>query len=105
MRTLNRRVCIGLLAALPWQPLFAQRMVGGGLNYAPLPAIYAVVSMDRDDRMVRLRAADGRTGDVFFPEGVFDLSTLKPGDQIKVDFVKPDKGDKGLKAASAWPVK
>ena len=105
MRTLNRRVCIGLLAALPWQPLFAQRMVGGGLNYAPLPAIYAVVSMDRDARKVRLRAADGRTGDVYFPEGVFDLSTLKPGDQIKVDFVKPDKGDKGLKAASAWPVK
>ena len=105
MRTLNRRVCIGLLAALPWQPLFAQRMVGGGLNYAPLPAIYAVVSMDRDARKVRLRAADGRTGDVYFPEGVFDLSTLKPGDQIKVDFVKPDKADKGLKAASAWPVK
>jgi hypothetical protein len=105
MRTLNRRVCIGLLAALPWQSLFAQRMVGGGLNYAPLPAIYAVVSMDRDARKVRLRAADGRTGDVYFPEGVFDLSTLKPGDQIKVDFVKPDKGDKGLKAASAWPVK
>ena len=105
MRTLNRRICIGLLATLPWQPLFAQRMVGGGLNYAPLPAVYAVVSMNRDDRMVRLRAADGRTGDVFFPEGVFDLSTLKPGDQIKVDFVKPDKADKGLKAASAWPVK
>ena len=55
--------------------------------------------------MVRLRAADGRTGDVFFPEGVFDLSTLKAGDQIRVDFVKPDKADKGLKAASAWPVK
>jgi hypothetical protein len=105
MRTLNRRVCIGLLATLPWRPLFAQRMVGGGLNYAPLPAIYAVVSINRDDRMVRLRAADGRTGDVFFPEGVFDLTTLKSGDQIRVDFVKPGKADKGLKAASAWPVK
>ena len=105
MRTLNRRVCIGLLAALPWQPLFAQRMVGGGLNYAPRPAVYSVVSLDRDNRMVRLRAADGRTGDVFFPEGVFDLSTLKSGDQIRVDFVKPDKADKKLTAASAWPVK
>lgn len=105
MKTLDRRVCLGLLAALPWQPLFAQRMVGGGLNYAPLPAVYAVVSMDRDDRKVRLRAADGRTGDVFFPEGVFDLATLKAGDQIRVDFVAPDKATKGLTAASAWLVK
>jgi hypothetical protein len=105
MGTLDRRACIGLLAAMPWQALFAQRMVGGGLNWAPRPAVYAVVSLDRDERMVRLRAADGRTGDVFFPEGVFDLSTLKAGDQIRVDFVKPGKTDKGLKAASAWPVK
>ena len=35
MRTLDRRVCVGLLAALLWQPLLAQRMVGGGLNYRP----------------------------------------------------------------------
>ena len=105
MRKVDRRVLIGLLAVLPWQPLFAQRMVGGGLNWAPVPAVYDVVSLNRGARMVRLRAADGRTGDVFFPEGVFDLSTLKSGDQIRVDFVKPDKADKGLKAASAWPVK
>ena len=105
MRTLNRRACIGLLAALPWQPLFAQRMVGGGLNWAPVPAVYDVVSLNRGARMVRLRAADGRTGDVFFPPGVFDLATLKAGDQIRVDFVKPEKADKGLKAASVYPVK
>jgi len=105
MKTLSRRACVALLAALPWEPLLAQRMVGGGLNYAPRPAIYGVISLNPDDRKVRLRAADGRTGDVFFPEGVFDLSTLKAGDQIRVDFVKPGKTDKGLKAASAWPVK
>jgi len=105
MRALDRRACIGLLAALPCQLVLAQRMVGGGLNYAPQPAVYSVVSIMRDDRMVRLRAADGRTGDVYFPEGVFDLSTLKAGDPIRVDFVKPEKGDKGLKAASAWAVK
>ena len=105
MGALDRRACLGLLMALPWQPSLAQRMVGGGLNYAPVPAVYAVVSINKDTRMVRLRAVDGRTGDVFFPEGVFDLSTLKSGDQIRVDFVKPEKEDKGLKAASAWPVK
>jgi len=105
MRTLDRRACIGLLAALPWQSPWAQRMVGGGLNYAPMPAVYAVVSMDRDDRKVRLRAADGRTGDVFFPDGVLDLTKLKAGDQVRVDFVAPDKATKGLTAASAWLVK
>ena len=105
MRTLDRRACIGLLAALPSQSLFAQRMVGGGLNYAPLPAVYAVISMNREARKVRLRAADGRTGDVFIPEGVFDLTTLKAGDQIRVDFVAPDKAKNGLTAASVWAVK
>jgi hypothetical protein len=105
MKTLDRRACVGLLAALPWQPLFAQRMVGGGLNYAPGPAVYAVVSIDRDDRTVQLRAADGRTGNVYVAEEVFDLSTLKPGDKIRVDFVVPDGTNKGLKAASVWPAK
>jgi len=52
-----------------------------------------------------LRAADGRTGDVFIPEGVFDLTTLKAGDQIRVDFVAPDKAKNGLTAASVWAVK
>jgi len=105
MKTLSRRACVALLAALPLQSLFAQRMVGGGLNYAPLPAVYAVVSMDRDERKVRLRAADGRTGDVLIPDGVFDLSTLKAGDEIRVDFVAPDKAKKGLTAAQVWLVK
>ena len=105
MSKVDRRVCIGLLAALPWQSLFAQRMVGGGLNWAPVPAVYDVVSLNREARMVRLRAADGRTGDVFFPSGVFDLATLKAGDQIRVDFVAPDKAKQGLTAASVWPVK
>ena len=75
------------------------------MNYSPVPAVYDVISIDRDDRMVQLRAADGRTGNVYVAEGVFDLATLKPGDKIRVDFVKPDGANKGLKAASVWPVK
>ncbi len=105
MRTLDKRVCIGLLAALLWQPMFAQRMAGGGLNYSPRPAVYAVISIDPDERTVQLRAADGRTGTVYVDEAVFDVSTLKPGDKIRVDFVVPDGTNKGLKAASVWPEK
>jgi hypothetical protein len=102
MNALNRRVCVGLLVALGWQPLLAQRMVGGGLNYAPKAAVYAVLSVNADAHTVQLRAADGRTGNVYVDEAVFDVSTLKPGDKIRVDFVVPDEKNKGLRAASVW---
>lgn len=105
MNTLSKRVCAGLLAAMLWQPLFAQRMTGGGLNYAPKPAVYVVISVDADARMVQLRAADGRTGSVHVSEGVYDVSTLNPGDKIRVDFVAPDGTNKQLKAATIWPEK
>jgi len=102
MSSLHRRACVGLVVALLWQPLLAQRMVGGGLNYSPKPAVYDVVAIDRDERKVRLRAADGRWGDVFVDESVFDVAKLKVGDKIRVDFVAPDQSDKGLRAAQVW---
>jgi hypothetical protein len=61
-----------------------------------------VISVDADERTVQLRAADGRTGTVFVSDEVFDVSTLKPGDKIRVDFVVPDETNKGLRAASVW---
>jgi len=98
----NKRVCIGLLLALPCHALLAQRMAGGGLNHSPRPAVYAAISVDADERTVQLRAADGGTGTVFVAEEVFDVSSLKPGDKIRVDFVGPDETNKGLRAASVW---
>jgi hypothetical protein len=115
MRTFIRRICFGLLAATLWQPVLAQqaaggdgggqRMQGGGINYAPHPADYAVILIDATARTVRLRAADGRTGVVYVAEGVYDLSKLKPGDKIRVDFVVPDAKNSKLSAASVWPLK
>lgn len=105
MNTLNKRICVGLLAAMLLQPLFAQRMVGGGLNYAPRPAVYAVISVDAHARTVQLRAADGRTGNVFVAEEVYDVSKLRSGDKVRVDFVAPDATNKQLRAASVWPEK
>lgn len=105
----NRRICCGLLAAMLLQPVLAQqagdaqRMQGGGINYAPRPAVYAVISVDSDARSVQLRAADGRTGTVFVAEHVYDLSKLNPGDKIRVDFMAPDTKNSKLKAASIWP--
>jgi hypothetical protein len=102
-------------------------MTGGGLNYSPRPAVYDVLSVDRNDRTVQLRAcvagfetadkdidlagsqtreqacqADGRTGNVYVDEAIFDVSTLKAGDKIRVDFVVPEATNNGLRAASVW---
>jgi hypothetical protein len=115
MRTLIKLIFSGLLAAMLLQPALAQRvgggdgggqrMQGGGINYAPQAAVYSVVSVDSYARTVRMRAADGRTGDVYVADGVYDLSKLKGGDKIRVDFVVPDATNSKLSAASIWPVK
>ena len=115
MRTLVKRFCFGLLAAMLLQPALAQpagggdagvqRMQGGGINYAPQPAVYSVIRVDSRARTVQLRAADGRTGVVQVAESVYALSKLKPGDKIRVDFVVPDASNTKLRAASIWPEK
>lgn len=115
MNPLIKRICIALLAVMLLQPVLAQqsgaddgggqRMQGGGINYAPQPAVYSVISIDAASRAVRLRATDGRTGVVYVAEDIYDLSKLKPGDKIRVDFVAPDAANKKLTAASIWPVK
>jgi len=43
------------------------------------------------------------TGVVQVGPSVYDLSKLKAGDRIKVDFVLPDEKNKELRAASIWP--
>jgi hypothetical protein len=115
MKTLIRMTCCAMLIALPVHHAVAQRvgdgdgagrrMQGGGINYAPQPDVYSVISVDSYARTVQMRAADGRTGDVYVAEGVYDLSTLKAGDKIRVDFVVPDAMNSRLSAASVWPVK
>ena len=114
MKKFIRPICFGLLAAALLQPVLAQvgagggggrRMQGQGINYAPQPEVYAVLSVDLQDRVVQLRAADGRTGFVFVGESVYDLSKLKAGDKIKVDFIVPDDANSELRAASIWPEK
>lgn len=115
MRALAIRICCGLLAAMLLQPVLAQGTGGahggghsaqrGGLNYAPRPAVYSVIEVDSDARTVRLRALDGRTGVVHVADGVYDLSTLQPGDRVRVDFVVPDAANSALRAASVWPEK
>jgi hypothetical protein len=116
MGRLTKPICFGLLAAALLPPVLAQtvgaggaanaqRMQGGGINYAPQPEVYSVVLVDTKGSTVRLRAADGRTGLVYVAESVYDLSKLKAGDKIRVDFVVPDSANSKLTAASIWPEK
>jgi hypothetical protein len=115
MKRLIRQICFAWLAAMLLQPVLAQpateggsagqRLQGGGINYAPQPAVYAVTSVNASARTVTLRDADERTGVVHVAESVYDLSKLKPGDKIRVDFIEPDATDSKLKAASIWPEK
>ena len=61
-------------------------------NYAPAAAgIFEVVSVQASERVVRLRASDGKDVDVSVAEHVYDLSKLKAGDKLKVDFFQPDE--------------
>jgi len=62
-----------------------------------------VLSVDTDARTVELRAENGRTGFVQVGPSVYDLSKIKAGDKIKVDFVIPDEKNKELRAAAIWP--
>ena len=115
MKQLIRPICFGVLTAALLQPVLAQptgnvggggrRMQDGGINYAPQPAVYSVLLVDPRARTVKLRATDGRTGLVNVGESVYDLSKLKPGDRVRVDFIVPEATDKQLRAASIWPEK
>ena len=74
-------------------------------SYAPAAAgIFEVVSVQESERVVRLRASDGKDVDVSVADHVYDLSKLKAGDKLKVDFFQPDEANPKVSAAGIWPV-
>ena len=73
-------------------------------NYAPMAiGTLEVLAVRPADRVIRLRDKDGKAADVHVQEHVYDLSKLKPGDKVKVDFYQPVEGDTQLRAAGIWP--
>lgn len=74
-------------------------------SYAPAAAgIFEVISVKAADGVVRLRASDGKALDVSVADHVYDLSKLKAGDKLKVDFFQPDEANPKVSAAGIWPV-
>jgi hypothetical protein len=49
-----------------------------------------------------LADTEGRTGNVYVPPQIFDVSELKPGDEIVVDFIVPADSNARLEAAGVW---
>ena len=109
--------CIALLGL--GAPADAQRVGGGGGNrgdrvrppdsipavesYAPMTtSVFEVVSVRASDRIVRLRGKDGKAADVYVQDHIYDVSKLKAGDKVKVDFFQPDEGDSRIRAAGMW---
>src|SRR5580765_650158 len=83
MKKFIRPICFGLLTAALLQPVLAQVGAGGGIG----------------GRRVQGQGID------YVGESVYDLSKLKAGDKIRVDFVVPDESNSELRAASIWPEK
>lgn len=116
---MNRRTFLALLGPLaalaggvraqrpprlgrPGQPLRPGRFYESGMNYAPAAGVFKVEKVDTRENILRLSDGDGRSADVYVNPRMFDLSTLKPGDQVAVDFFVPGDNDDRIEAASIF---
>jgi hypothetical protein len=107
----------GARAQRPAQPIArppGQRLAGaliagrfdasGSTGTGASPGVYTVVAVDTRADLLQLRDADGRTGSVHVNDHTFDLSSLKPGDEVEVDFAVPEPGSTVLQAGGIWKV-
>lgn len=76
----------------------------GGVASGALPGLYVVVGVDAKAPGLQLRDDSGRTGLVYVNEDLFDLETLKAGDEVEVDFLVPEPGSTRLEAGGVWKV-
>ena len=75
--------------------------VDGVIRTQP-PGVFVVRGVSERDNIVQLSDADGRTAGVYVNPDVFDVSELKPGDEVMVDFVVPENSNARLVAAAVW---
>ena len=89
----------------PGGPLGPGRLdTGAGVASGPLPGVFVVVAVDTQADTLQLRDEGGRTGVVHVQGDMFDLASLKPGDEVEVDFLLPQPGDTRLEAGGLWKV-
>lgn len=88
----------------PAGPIGAGRFPGlyDGVNRVELPGVYVVRAVNERDNLVQLGDSEGRTADVLVDPHVFELSDLKPGDELVVDFLAPEGNNAPLRAGGMW---
>jgi hypothetical protein len=75
-----------------------------GVARGASPGVYAVVAVDPPADALQLRDADGRTALVHVNGDMFDLASVKAGDEVEVDFLVPEPGSTKLQAGGIWKV-
>jgi hypothetical protein len=76
----------------------------GGVAAGALPGVYVVVGVDARADTLQLRDEGGRTAVVHLNGRLSDLESLKPGDEVEVDFAVPGPGSTRLEAGGIWKV-
>lgn len=87
------------LPGRPGRPLQPGRFYGG-MNYGAAPGVFTVSAVNTRDSLLQLRDQDARTAEVYVSPRLFDLATLRVGDEVTVDFFVPDDNADRLEAAS-----
>lgn len=87
----------------PGRPLSPGRFSAGSA-YGAAPGVFTVAAVNSRDGLLRLRDADGNTAEVYVSPRMFDLDTLRVGDEVTVDFFVGDDNDDRLEAASIFKV-
>jgi hypothetical protein len=93
----------GALAQRPSQPGSRPGRPGrfyGGVNYGAAPGVFTVAAVNTRDSLLQLRDEDSRMAEVYISPRLFDVATLKVGDQVVVDFFVQGDNDDRLEAAS-----
>ncbi len=89
----------------PNRPLVPGRFDSSdGVASGPLPGVFTVVGVDKQDETLQLRDMNGRTGTVHVDADLFDLESLRPGDEVEVDFIVRGPADTKLEAGGLWKV-
>jgi len=84
------------------EPILPRNQTGATGQSVP-NGVYQVVSVDSYNRAVQMQPNNGPPFTVYVDDGVYDLSKLKPGAMVQVNFLLPDGLSNKLKAANIWP--
>ena len=117
MRLIRLAPCCVFLATTTLGSAGAQSVGGMRVDRVPRPGtipaeersapmaigVHEVLSVRAADGVMRLRDKQGKEADVHVQQHIYDLSKLKPGDKVRVDFFQPTQGDPRVRAAGVWP--